>query len=518
MTRTFLCSGQSNAVGRGTGGAWDISPLVTTWNSRNDILDATANLGDFFKVAERDTQPFVNGRNNMFVHACDRIARTLNEPVRMILVAKGGKPIAEWYSGGGPKVMLQRILNVWDETGLTGPVDGFFWHQGESDGNTPYDTYKARFDAITRTLRNQGIMTATTPIIVGEGSASHTDMNAKMNRLAREDAYIECAPIKDLATSDGTHFTGAALVNVGYIYASIWLTMIGYVPPPPPDPEDPPPDPEDPPPASNLGSFTLDAGKIVVRNGRRTVLDTSGKLVNLLKTKRTFSFNAVFPDVEKGYCRWFQWNNSRTFNASNDTETYQVHTEEVPATTAFAQEYAPAEVAIGSQAGADFFMGRMKLLRTAAPSHNWRNLPLVVLPPENVWFNVTGSVLLEQGRGFSRVLHVYLRGGVLYMRVQQSVGNPPDGWGWTGYEHPTVGFARSGLNVSHGGKRGLPVWMNADSRRKMADRTYTIESQSPLGFSNWDAIRNTTNVTDPTNYRSEYSVQIEGQFGRVARG
>lgn len=503
MTRTFICSGQSNAVGRGTGGPWDISPLVTTWNNQNDVLDATTNLGTTFKVAERETHPFVNSRNNMFVHACDRIARTLNEPVRMILVAKGGEPIAQWYSSGSPKVLLNRINAVWGVAGLAGPISGYFWHQGESDGNTGYDTYKGRFDAMLAYMQSQGIMTASTPVVIGETSVSHTDINARLDRLARENPRIEIARIKDLPTSDGTHFTGDALRAAGLQYAALWLAMIGYVPP------DPDPDPEDPPGPYNTGMFSIEGGKIRITNGPRQVFNTDGKIVNLLPGKQFHTFSATFPDPEKNWIRWFSWENG--FNSLNDS--YRVIAAEQPATTAVKQEYNSAPVVIASQPGADFFMGHISVARTKVPSHNWRNRQLFVLVPTGVYMNLVGSLILEQAPGFCRALHVYLSGNSLVYRVQQSVGNPPDGWGWTGYERPASLFARSGFYVGHGGKRGLPIWYSL-SRQKVSDKTYM---GNPQFFNGWDDIKGTTNVDDPTDYSSVYQVNVYGQFGRVAR-
>jgi hypothetical protein len=401
--------------------------------------------------------------------------------------------------------MLQRILNVWDETGLSGPIDGFFWHQGESDGNTSYDTYESRFLAMIRTLRNAGIMTTTTPMIVGEGSASHEKMNARLDRLARENEPMEVARIKDLPTSDGTHFTGTALANAGYQFAALWLGMIGWVPPNP----DPDPDPEEPPPPSNTGMFSVEGGRIRITNGARQVFNTDGKIVNLLPGKQFHTFSATFPDPEKNWIRWFDWENG--YNSLNDT--YRVIAVEQPATTVVKQEYNSAPVVIASQTGADFFMGLVSVSRTKAPSHNWRNRSLFVLVPTGVYMNLVGSLILEQAPGFCRALHVYLSGSSLVYRVQQSVGNPPDGWGWTGYQQPAPLFARSGFHVGHGGKRGLPVWMNT-SRRKESDKSY---SGSNPTFSGWDAIKGTTNVDDPTDYSSVYQVNVYGQFGRVAR-
>lgn len=219
MTKYFLCSGQSNAIGRSTGGDWTISPLVKVWNNKNDISDLT-NLGNAWVTPDRNANPFVNGCNNLAVHAANQIALATGEEVRLVLVAKGGISIGQWYSANIRQPMLLRISAVLAAAGVTA-LDGFWWHQGETD-NGSTSSYVGRWNALVQCLTDDGLITATTPIVIGEVAPKYTAIAPVLKSIADADPRVLQAPITRFAmNSDGIHFTGPELVRIGLVYGAL---------------------------------------------------------------------------------------------------------------------------------------------------------------------------------------------------------------------------------------------------------------------------------------------------------
>lgn len=221
MTLYFALSGQSNARGRGTDGDFTISPLVKVWNNKNDISDLTY-LGDAWVTPDRNADPFVSGGNNLGVHAANQIALATGEEVRLVIVAKASQGIAQWYSANMRQPMLLRMLAILELAGVTS-LDGFWWHQGEADHGTILNDYRNRWNAMVNVLQNQeGLISATTPIVMGEVAVKFTNSNANLGVLAAADPRIRLAPIKNTPTiSDDTHFPGPEYVRIGLVYAGL---------------------------------------------------------------------------------------------------------------------------------------------------------------------------------------------------------------------------------------------------------------------------------------------------------
>lgn len=222
MTIYIAGSGQSNAEGRGTGGSFDISPLVKVWNNYNGVSDLT-HLGTAWIDPVRGQHPLdvtvVGGGNNMLLQAANKIALATGEDVRLVLVTKGGIDIGQWYSASTIQPMLARLLAVLSAVGV-GMLDGFFWHQGESDDASSLSSYQGRWNAVLREIGNAGHIGATTPIVMGECSVSHKGSNSLIVECAT--GPVLRAPISKFPTSEGTHFTGDALVGAGAIYAALF--------------------------------------------------------------------------------------------------------------------------------------------------------------------------------------------------------------------------------------------------------------------------------------------------------
>jgi hypothetical protein len=219
MTIRVFVSGQSNVIGRGTGGpSWlAIDAAVRVWNNVNPL---GANGTAFVSAdAARTAGTFENlDRDNFGVWFCHKLAQTLGEDVDMTIVARGGTTISGW-APGDPIGMMQECIDVWTATGQA-PAHVFLWHQGEGNVTSPNASdYKTAFLDMVANLKAAGVIDDDTIIIVGgtaEENADRINFNiTRLQALATENEAIFYAPSDGLPTYDGTHFTGSALYSFG---------------------------------------------------------------------------------------------------------------------------------------------------------------------------------------------------------------------------------------------------------------------------------------------------------------
>jgi hypothetical protein len=220
VTVRVFVSGQSNALGRGTGGPlWNrISSNVRVWNNANPL----GSLGDSFVSAEQARQAgtFEHlNRGNFAVWFCDRLARASLDSVDMTLVAVGGSPISRWSPQESEFPILPHIVDVWEATGQA-PADVFLWHQGESDVQAP-DGWGAAFDAVVSNLTAAGVINDQAAIIVGgivENSKERSAFNRQHLFRAATRHRGAFASSHGLTAYDGAHFTASGLKRLGTRY------------------------------------------------------------------------------------------------------------------------------------------------------------------------------------------------------------------------------------------------------------------------------------------------------------
>jgi hypothetical protein len=218
MTIKVLLSGQSNALGRGTGGpAWSgISSDVRVWNNVNPL----GAQGSAFvsATAARAAGTFENtDRDNFSVWFCDTLARTRFDTVDLTVVARGASPIAYWDPAETTYPMLDACIDVWAATGQ-GPADVFLWHQGEGDqANPDRGAWVTAFKALVANLRSAGVL-APSAIVIPAGLATSTMEKVSFN----DEAVLPAAAAvrgwyasSFALPSDGVHFTGPALYDLG---------------------------------------------------------------------------------------------------------------------------------------------------------------------------------------------------------------------------------------------------------------------------------------------------------------
>lgn len=220
MTIRVFASGQSNALGRGTGGPAfsGVSSSVRVWDTVNPlgalgtgwVNAATAQAGGTFENTDR---------NNAAVWLCDRIARTAFDTVDLTLVARGGTAISQW-APGAPVPMLDQCLDVWAATGQA-PAHVMTWQQGEGDHlSTPAPSYIDQFIALLGSLEDGGVIDRNTIIIVSgiapSDAARYAYNETALGRLQLADRRCVYSSPFLAETSDNVHFTGPALYTMGH--------------------------------------------------------------------------------------------------------------------------------------------------------------------------------------------------------------------------------------------------------------------------------------------------------------
>jgi hypothetical protein len=230
MTLRVFASGQSNAMGRGTGGrSWaNLSPDVRLWNNVNPLVS----VGDAFvtpAVARANGSFGYTDRNNAFVWFCDKLARTHFEPVDLTFVGRGGSSITLWDPDETEFPMLQECIRVWAATQQE-PANIFLWQQGENNTGWTEQDYHSQFDVLLDNLTSGGVIDQNTVVVVG-GTAEDNAERLLFNRnvLARH-PRATYATSYGLNTSDGTHFDGPSLTKLGakrYFSAYLFAQMLG---------------------------------------------------------------------------------------------------------------------------------------------------------------------------------------------------------------------------------------------------------------------------------------------------
>lgn len=226
-----LCTGQSNAIGRGIKGPdpTTANPKVTVWNNQNEVDSAGT---QFIAPPTFANNPWSsNGGNNFGLWFCDRAAKELREDIRYTLVADGGESIAAWDKATG--FMYARMVSVFNAQGQE-PADVLLWHQGENDGGVLTTAqYKAAFLDVIANFRADGLLAADAPVITGELSElndpANADINLAFTELAAEDPLTYFALADGLQIYDGVHYTGASLYAFGrFRYWDKYREHIGF--------------------------------------------------------------------------------------------------------------------------------------------------------------------------------------------------------------------------------------------------------------------------------------------------
>lgn len=214
MVKRVLLTGQSTAGGIGGGGPdfTGVNGLVDVWNNSSSI---GGSVGSAYVTPVRGSDPFRSGdNNNVGIWFCDHYADYYSEAVEYTLIYKDGESINYWANG---QEMDNRMDAIFAAQGSV-KWDIILWMQGEAEAFAGTEsTYVSRFTTMRNLWISNGFMDNDTPIFVNSlGQLSDYDeMNDTIFPSLEAIDNVYYIDNEDLSTSDGTHWTAAAMVTMG---------------------------------------------------------------------------------------------------------------------------------------------------------------------------------------------------------------------------------------------------------------------------------------------------------------
>jgi hypothetical protein len=290
----------------------------------------------------------------------------------------------------------------------------------------------------------------------------------------------------------------------------------------------------------------ISGGNIVVTTAGRKVIDTAGHYVmGLPSSIQSITKAITYPDPPKAY--WYNWR-WYTFDQGGGGTSWYLWNAGALWVSLLPQEWQQdtvvcpaATVADGTPLG---FLGKVRLNRTKAPSHNVNTAALSMRVPTNVWIPNSGSMLLEYVEfGVARTLTLMISGGNLILRQRQSIvaafvtgadggygtygdsgsGTIPSGTGQQGGAWWSLSYTKNSDGSRNTGAAylGIPVFHDAsrDNLHALSETTTptnnpgVLQTCNPFSFAEGSTYINA--FQDPTDYSSTYTVDIEGEFVRL---
>lgn len=283
------------------------------------------------------------------------------------------------------------------------------------------------------------------------------------------------------------------------------------------------------------GSYGIDpvTGDFTIEYNSRVTTTTGGTLICLVQTLQTYNATVEFVDPPKDIAYVYDVAKERSTQSVGGTITYGVQSVQTCQSffTRTPYEQTVEQTLATAPLGADIFVGQLRFNRTISPTHTWYNSALDVKQKQNEWIPWNGSAIVEASVGLVRGVHLFIKpnanpalAGTLVLQNQQSVMGKSGGYVDSPniYVWPNSGSSRRDYSVLYTTTPGLPVWTSTDSpyRKSRQERNTTTNPPLPYPAPNtiyfdYDKGRNNQcSQTDPTNYRSVYSVDVRGWFGK----
>lgn len=260
------------------------------------------------------------------------------------------------------------------------------------------------------------------------------------------------------------------------------------------------------------GSFGIEGGQIKIERDGRTVLTTEGTLVLLEPTEYVTSFALNYPDFQKDVAYYWQFLN----DISPNFDRVAMYNGCAVDITAIQQDWSQEDILTAAPEGADFISAMVRITgHPKAPSHDWGGSSIETRIPQGPWLPILGSSLIEAEFGMARTFSLYLSGGNLCIHRQQSVATPAGGY----ERYGDSGFSPGSPENTSGGQNyflantGLPIYRKPET--KNSTRDYNIGFGAPrYNDSHRMGESDQCDVSDPTNYATEYDIEIRARFGR----
>jgi hypothetical protein len=254
-------------------------------------------------------------------------------------------------------------------------------------------------------------------------------------------------------------------------------------------------------------------GELVIEKDDRLTFATGDRLVQFLTTEQTFTQNCVFPDVPKGELYIFEYDIDYTSLGSSYGYTFR----NASCVGARPQEWDDQIVLGAVPDGADIFWGKISLTRTVSPTHSWGTESMTPRVVQGQYMQLTGSILLEQVRGLSRVLSVFIEDGNLIADLQQSCGPAAGNFGQWGVPIAMATTALGGQNLAPSGAGKYVATAHAGFTGTGTTTSYSGgfgTSIVDLATAYYNGGANEAPYSDPTNYGATYAITVKGRFGR----
>lgn len=264
-----------------------------------------------------------------------------------------------------------------------------------------------------------------------------------------------------------------------------------------------------------MRGFEFDGDHIHFWDGERLAFTDEGRFAGLAQAVDVTGVEVTFPSPVMDWAYAYRHYQDYQFGLDSSDNYYKLSQGQV-VFTALPESTKVTQVVQAVPAGADTFFGRVRLTRTKAPSHAWNGDPLTVLPQPGEWISWSGSALLEAALGFARALDIYITGGNLVIRRQQSVSVPAGGYGsWgPGIGNPMLADRLAGETL-YNVAPGVPALTITSSPYRKASATTQTTSGVPsfyaphrLGGSD------PCSTVDPSDFSSVYSIDLNGYVGR----
>lgn len=281
------------------------------------------------------------------------------------------------------------------------------------------------------------------------------------------------------------------------------------------------------------GSYGIDpdTGDFTIEYNDRITTTSAGTLICLSPELESFTSTVEFADPPSDIAYAYILRKERSTQLVGSTITYGARSTQTCQCqfTRLPHEETIEQVLKVAPAGADIFVGELKLVRTVNPTHTWFASNLDVKLKQDYWIPWNGSGLVEAAIGLSRGIHLFIKPNVnpllpgsLVLQNQQSVMGKAGGYGPGDITtFPNSGSNRTDFEVIYDTQAGLPVWTSTSSPYRKGPTEHSLTSTltppsaaNPTFYTLRRGNSDQCSDVDPTNYRSVYTVNVRGWFGK----
>jgi len=220
----YLLIGQSNMAGRAEIEPMDKDSLTQVWlfaGVAGNEWERAANPLNKYSTVRKDLSMQKMGPGYYF--AKTMIANRPNQPIGLVVNAKGGTSISEWMPG--EKLYNEAVIQV-KKASEWGILKGIVWHQGESDV-AKTEEYSSKIARLIQTLRKD-LGKSKLPFVAGqlsEDQPAREVFNRMILKLPEKVKYTGVATSEGTTTFDKTHFNSSSQRLLGERYAKEMLKL-----------------------------------------------------------------------------------------------------------------------------------------------------------------------------------------------------------------------------------------------------------------------------------------------------